>query len=77
MRYATVGINRLARLLKQVVNEAAGEKNTGGVAVFTRPTPELSEQLFSQVGYVEDIFEMRTKLGACFSNQLKVADGAL
>jgi hypothetical protein len=27
------------RLFKQVATEAAVEKNTGGVAVFTRPTP--------------------------------------
>ena len=51
-------------------------KNTGGVA-FSPANPELSEQLFSRVGYVEDFFELRTKLGACFSNRLKVADGAL
>ena len=49
------------RLLKQVVNEAAGEK-----------TPEAYP-----LGYVEDFFELRTKLGACFSNRLEVSDGAL
>ncbi len=27
--------------------------------------------------YVEDSYEPRTKLGACFSNRLEVADGAL
>jgi hypothetical protein len=49
------------RLLKQVVNEAAGEK-----------TPEAYP-----LEYVEDFFELRTKLGACFSNRLEVAYGAL
>ncbi len=29
------------------------------------------------LGYVEDFFELRTKLGACFSSRLEVADGAL
>ena len=51
----------LRRLLKQVVNEAAGEKNTRGVPL----------------RYVEDFFETRTKFGACFSNRSEVADGAL
>jgi len=59
--HATVEANHLVRLLKQVVNEAAGEK-----------TPEAYP-----LGYVEDFFETRTKLGACFSNRLKIADGAL
>ena len=44
---------------------------------FHPPNPELSEQFFSRVGYVEDFFETRTKLGAYFSNRLEVADGAL
>ena len=51
----------MVRLLKQVVNEAAGKK-----------TPEAYP-----LGYVEDFFETRTKLGACFRNRLEVADGAL
>jgi hypothetical protein len=29
------------------------------------------------MGYVEDFFETRTKLGACFSDRLEFADGAL
>jgi hypothetical protein len=48
-----VGINRMMRLLKQVVNGAAGEK-TPEAQRFSPPNPELSEQLFSQVGYAED-----------------------
>ena len=36
----------LARLLKQVVNEAAGAKNTGGVAVLTHPTPSCRNRFF-------------------------------
>ena len=31
------------------------------------PNPELSEQLFSRVGYVEDAFEARTPLAGFFS----------
>ena len=56
-----MGLNCMVQLLKQVVNEAAGEK-----------TPEAYT-----LGYVEDFFETRTKLGACFSNRLEVADAAL
>jgi len=41
------------RLLKQVVNEAAGEK-TPEAHRFSPTHPELSEHLFSRVGYVED-----------------------
>jgi hypothetical protein len=37
----------MVRLLKQVVNEAAGEKNTGGVAVLTHPTPSCRNSSFS------------------------------
>lgn len=44
----------ISRLLKQASSEAAAEESTGGVAM----------------GYVEDGFEGRTKLGACFSNLL-------
>ena len=55
---ATVGINRMVRLLKQVVNEAAGER-----------TPEAYP-----LGYVEDVVEMRTKLGTCFSNRLRQSE---
>ena len=50
-----------SRLLKRAVNEATGEK-----------TPEAYP-----LGYVEDFFEPRTKLGARFSNRLQFADGAL
>jgi hypothetical protein len=35
-----------ARSLKQVVNEDAGEKNTGGVAVFTHPPRAVGRALF-------------------------------
>ena len=41
------GYHCKVRLLKQVVNEAAG-------VAFSPAQPELSEQLFSRVGYVED-----------------------
>ena len=51
----TSGVNCMLRLLKQVINEAAGER-----------TPEAYP-----LGYVEDVVEMRTKLGACFSNRLR------
>ena len=41
------------RLLKQVVSEAAGEKKPEALHSHP-PNPELSEQLFSRVWYVED-----------------------
>ncbi|MEO5865346.1 MAG: hypothetical protein ABIQ79_09965 [Nitrospiraceae bacterium] len=44
---------RMVRLLKQVVDEAAGEK-TQEHDGSRPPNPELSEQLFPRVGYVED-----------------------
>jgi hypothetical protein len=53
----------MVRLLKQVVNEAEGEKNTGGVA-FSPAQPQAVETVFSRVGYVEDFFATRTKLGS-------------
>ena len=59
------------RLLKQVVNEAAVEK-TPEAQRSHPPNPELSEQLFSRVGYVEDFFETRTKLGV-FSGDSEAA----
>lgn len=75
-QHVTVGINRMVRLLKQVVNEAAGGKNTGGVPSRVR----------------RGFFELRTKLGkghvlarrgwvgenvGIFNSRLEVADGAL
>src|SRR4029078_6024908 len=42
----------------------------------TRPQVKKIPEAYP-LGYVEDFFETRTKLGACFSNRLKVADGAL
>jgi hypothetical protein len=42
-------------------NKAAGEKKPEAYHSHP-PNPELSEQLFSQVGYVEDLFEPRTTL---------------
>ena len=35
--------------------------------LFSPTHPELPRQLVSQVGYVEDAFEARTKLAACLS----------
>jgi len=58
------------RLLKQVVNEAAGEKNTGGVAFFTHH--ELSEQLFFHLGYIED-FLRRERSWLSFPETLEAA----
>ena len=52
-----------SRLFKQAVNEAAGEKNTGGVAVLTRPTPSCQNSSFPDWGTLR-IFETRTKLGS-------------
>jgi len=36
----------MMRLLKQVVNEAAGEKNTGGVAFLPAPPRAVGTSLF-------------------------------
>ncbi len=54
------------RMLKQAVSKAAADGSTGGVT-FPTAHPTLPRQLVSQVGYVEDAFEARTKLAACFS----------
>ena len=51
--HARVGINCMVRLLKRVVNKAQGRKHRRRSG-FHPPNPELSEQLFSHVGYVED-----------------------
>jgi len=45
-----VSTNCMLRSLKQVVNEAAGEKNTGGVTVITRPTPSCRNSSFPVYG---------------------------
>ena len=65
-QHAAVGLKRMVRLLKQVVNEAGGEKNTGGVT-FSPAKPRAVGTALSRVGYVEDFFEPRTKLGFVFS----------
>jgi hypothetical protein len=54
-----------------MVSKAAGESKPEAYLSHP-PNPELSEQLFSRVGYVEDFDESRTKLAACF-NILKVS----
>jgi hypothetical protein len=56
----------ISRLLKQVVNEAGGEKNTGGVTL-SPAKPRAVGTALSRAGYVEDFFEPRTKLGFVFS----------
>jgi hypothetical protein len=48
-------------MLKMAVQQGRRRIETGGVT-FHPPNPELSEQLFSQVGYVEDFDEPRTTL---------------
>ena len=55
----------MVRLLKQVVNQAAGEKTSEALNSHP-PNPELSEQLFSRVGYVED-FSRRERSWVSFS----------
>jgi hypothetical protein len=50
---------------KRPFSKAAADGSTGGVAFLTRP-PELPRQLASQVGYVEDAFEVRTMHGKRF-----------
>jgi hypothetical protein len=52
------------RLLKQVVNEAAGEK-TPEAWRFSLTHPELSEQLFFRVGYVEDFLRRERSWVSC------------
>ena len=52
-QHAKVGINRMARLLKQVVNEAAGEK-TPEAWRFSPAQPRAVGTALSRVGYVED-----------------------
>jgi hypothetical protein len=53
-------------MLKKAVQQGRRRIETGGVT-FPPPNPELSEQLFSQAGYVEDFDEPRTKLPNFFS----------
>ena len=53
-------------MLKNVVQQGHKRVETGSVA-FSPSHPELSEQLFSRVGYVEDFGELRTTLVHFFS----------
>ena len=66
----------MVRLLKQVVNEAEGEKNRRHNG-FHPPNPELSEQLFSRVGYVEDFSRRERSWAPVSATELEFADGAL
>ncbi len=61
------------RMLKKAIQRGRRRVKTGGVAL-PPPNPELSEQLFSREGYVEDCDEPRTKLGALFSVLLSLFD---
>jgi hypothetical protein len=54
------------RMVKKAVQQGRRRIETGGVEFLTRP-PELPRQLVSQVGYVEDALEARTKLAGFFS----------
>ena len=57
-----------ARLLKTLSSKA--EPTNAPEAYHFPPTrPELPRQLFPQVGYVEEAFEARTKLGGVFSSR--------
>ena len=51
---------------KSLSSKAAADESTGGVA-FPPTHPTLPRQLVSQVGYVEDAFEVRTPLANFFS----------
>ncbi len=51
-----------------VIQRGRRRETTGGVPFLTHP-PELPRQLSTHVGYVEDRFEPRTKLGAIFSSR--------
>ena len=53
-------------MLKQFVSKATGESKPEAYHSHP-PNPELSEQLLSRVGYVEDFDVPRTKLADCFS----------
>ena len=59
-----------ARLLKTLSSKAEPEKAPEACR-FSPTRPELPRQLFPRVGYVEDAFKARTKLGAIFSSRLK------
>jgi hypothetical protein len=48
-------------------DKAAGEKKPEAYHSHP-PNPELPEQLFSQLGYVEDVCDPRTKLAGIFSS---------
>jgi hypothetical protein len=53
-------------MLKKFVQQGRRRLETGGVHSHP-PSPELSEQLYSQAGYVEDFVEPRTMLAIIFS----------
>ena len=63
--HATTG-EQSSRMLKKFVQRGHRQVETGGVT-FPPAQPELSEQLFSQAGYVEDFDEPRTKMADFFS----------
>ena len=50
------------------IQQSRRRETTGGISVLTA-LPELPRQLSPRVGYVEDRFETRTKLGAIFSSR--------
>ena len=52
---------------KSLSNKAAGNANTEGVPILTRP-PRAAKTAPSQVGYVEDFCEARTLLQGFFSS---------
>ena len=55
-------------MLKKAVQQGRRRVETGGVAFPPAPPrPELSEQLTSRMGYVEDFDESRTMLADFFS----------
>ena len=51
-----------------VIQRGRRRETTGGVPL-SPALPKLPRQLFPRVGYVEDRFETRTKLGAIFSSR--------
>ena len=60
---------------KRLYDKAAGSGATEAYPSHP-PNPELSEQLFSRVGYVEDGCETRTTLRAFFSSRLSSCPSA-
>jgi len=59
-------------LLREKLLQRCGCSNRWSTRPEAKKTPEAYP-----LGYVEDFFETRTKLGACFSSRLEFADGAL